>query len=235
MTRPRFTYLKLIAVGAVLAAALIPSTRPSTAKNETLPAAEAAPGADLTNEARVISKYADDLVRFDKQIEDTGKRARLVEADFDPLQRRSDELKGRLSQIQDAARETIRKLKAAGEWDDADTIPTGITDRGLRSILQERSFKQELEAASNGLTSHASEISTPLENLRKKLTSRYRADDVKFVSASYEVPAAFGFVSVRCSIQTVKTNIFVRTKLLPTSQTIMETWAACHPGQPYPF
>jgi len=236
MKTMRFSHLKLAAVFAVLAFALTGFIKTSTATNQPSPAIAATPGADVSNEARVISRYADELAAYDRQLAEAGKRARLVSADFDPLQRKSDDLKGRLSEVQSSVRELVRKLKAANEWEGLDTPPARITDPGLKALLQENSFKQVLEDAANGLTSRASEISTPLEDLRKKLTSRYDAGDVQFVRASYEAPAPFGFVSVRCSIQTIKVNIVLKLDGITGSNTLSrETWAACHPGQAYPF
>jgi hypothetical protein len=236
MKTVRFGYLKLAAVFAVLAIVLTGFMKTSTATNQTLPAVAAATGADVANEARVISRYADELASYDRQVVEAAKRARLVTADFDPLQRKSDDLKGRLSDVQNSVRELVRKLKAANEWENLDTPPARITDPGLKAVLQENSFKQVLEEASNGLTSRAGEISTPLEDLRKRLTSRYNSGDVRFVRASYEAPSPFGFVSVRCSIQTIKVNIVLKLDGITGSNTLSrETWAACHPGQAYPF
>jgi len=232
----RFGYLKLAAVFAVLAFALTGFIKTSTATNQPPVAITAAPGADVSNEARVISRYADELAAYDRQLGEAGKRARLVAADFDPLQRKSDDLKGRLSEVQNSIREMVRKLKAANEWDNLDAPPARVTDPGLKSVLQESSFKQVLEDSANGLTSRAGEISTPLEDLRKKLTSRNGIDNVQFIRASYEAPAPFGFVSVRCSIQTIKVNIVLKLDGITGSNTLSrETWAACHPGQAYPF
>lgn len=237
MNRVKIKVIKLMAIAAILATSLIPSIRTSTAKNQPSPVTTAVPDADLASEARVIAKYADDLAAYDKQSVELGKRARFVNADLEPLESKSADLKGRLSGVQSSVREIVRKLKAANEWDDLNTPPARITDQGLRSIYQESSFKQLLEESSNGLTGHASEISTPLENLRKRLTSRYDTPgDVQFVRAGYEAPAPFGFVSLRCSINTLKVNIAIRLPSVnPSSQLARETWAACHPGQAYPF
>ncbi len=237
MTRLKFRSLKLMVVIAVMAIALIPSMGNSTAKNHGWPMVITVPDADLASEARVIAKFADDLAAYDKQSVELGRRARIVNADLEPLQSKSDDLKGRLSEVQNSVREIVRKLKAANEWDDLNTPPARITDRGLRSIYQESSFKQLLEESSNGLTGHASEISAPLENLRKRLTSRYDTlGDVQFVRARYEAPAPFGFVSLRCSINTLKVKIAIKLPSVnPSSQLARETWAACHPGQAYPF
>jgi len=235
MNRMKFSYLKLMAVAAVLAVALIPSLGTSTATSQP---PLAALDVDISNEYRIIARYADDLVTYDKQAAELGKRARLVNSDFDPLQRKSDDLKGRLSEVQNAAGETVRKLKAANEWDDhLDTPPARITDPGLRALFQETSFKQLLVESSNGLTSHANEISTPVDNLRKRLTSQYGAgSDFRIIRATYEAPEPGKFVSLRCSINTLKVHIAIKLPSVnPSSQLAQETWAACHPGQPYPF
>lgn len=229
----RFSYLKVAAGLAVLAVALIGSNRSTTATI----ARAAAPGVDLANEYRVFARYSDDLVAYDNQVAAADKRTRLVSADFDPLQRKSDDLKGRLSEVQTAARETIRKFKAANEWNDLDKVPARITDAGVKALFQESSFRQDLEDAANGLTGHANEISSPLENLRQRLTSRYAADrEAQFIQAGYRAPAPFGFVSLRCSIQNIKFKIIMSSgTMTTTSQQGRDMWAACHPGQAYPF
>ena len=89
-------------------------TRPTPAVATMAPA----PDVDLRNEQQTISRYADDLIVYENQAAELGKRATLANTDFDPLQRKSDDLKGRLSGVQNAVREIVRKLKAANEWDD---------------------------------------------------------------------------------------------------------------------
>src|SRR5438045_2640135 len=121
MNRMKFSYLKLTAVAAVLAIALIPSMRSSTAKNNPSPLVTAVPDANLTSEEQVIGKYFDDFVAHDKQAAEIGKKARLVTADLDDIERKSNDLKGRLSGVQSAFGQIIQKLKAANEWNDLDT------------------------------------------------------------------------------------------------------------------
>src|SRR2546429_2122075 len=150
MIKSRFSYLKLTAVVAVLAMTLVPSVRRSTAKNQPSPVANAAPDADLANEERVLAKYFDDLFAYDKQAAELSKKASFVRADLDTLQRKSDDLKGRLSPLQNSIREIVRKLKAANEWEDLDiTTAAKITDASHKSFFQQTSFKQVLVEASN--------------------------------------------------------------------------------------
>jgi len=228
----KLSYLKWPAVIALLAVAIIPSTRTSKATNQPSPV-----GVDLATEYRVIAKYGDDLVAYDKQIAELGGRARLVSTDVDPLQTKAEDLKRRLSGVQSSVGQIVRKLKAANEWDDLDKLPARFSDPGFVALFRESSFKQDLEQASNGLTSHASEISTPLDNLRKRFNSGHHARrGVQFTGESYAAPSPFTFVSLKCSVLVLKSKIIIRLPSVnPSEAHIRETWAACHPGQPYPF
>src|SRR6266550_1881228 len=111
MNRVRFNYWKLTALVAVLAMSLIPSVRPSRAKNQPSPVATAAPDADLVNEDRVLAKYFDDLFAYHKQAAQLSKKGTLLSADLDPLQRQSDDLKRRLPDLQSVISEMVIKLK----------------------------------------------------------------------------------------------------------------------------
>ena len=233
MIKSRFSYLKLTAVVAVLAMTLVPSFRRSTAKNQPSPVANAAPDADLANEERALVKYFDDLVTYDKQTAQLSAKAKLVSADLDPLQRKSDELKGRLSGVQNAVREIVRKLKAANEWDNLNTtVAAGITDPRLKVYLEQDNFKQLLEESSNNLNSHANEISTPLDSLRKKLTSRTFSPygdgaDLQIVRTAYEAPAPMKFVSLRCSIGRMRIGLGIKLGRYPTGETVNRVAGAC--------
>src|ERR1051326_8448971 len=124
MIKSRFSYLKLAALIAAFAMTLGPYLRTS-AGNRVSPVT----GTDLSNEQRIIARYADDLAAYDKETQTLGKRARLVSSDLDGVQNRSEDLKRRLSEVQNAVREIVRKLKAANEFDDLDTsIVARITD-----------------------------------------------------------------------------------------------------------
>jgi hypothetical protein len=228
MIKSGFSYLKLAAVVAVLAITLIPSVRPSTATNQP----PAATGVDLANEDRVIAKYFDELVAYDKQTVQLSKRTSLVGADLDPLQRRSDDLKGRLSGLQDTIREIVKKLKAANEWDDLDiTTAAKITDGTSNTFFKQTSFKQLLEESSNNLTSHGNEISIPLDNLRKRLTSRYgNGADFQIVRAAYEAPAPVFFHSLRCTVGRIHIGIIHKLGGNPTKAVWEQVLSACDLG-----
>lgn len=233
MIKSGFSYLKLAAVVTALAMTLVPSMRTSTAKNAPAPVANTALGPDLANEERVIAKYFDDLIAYEKQAAEVGKRARLVCADLDSIQRQSDDLKGRLSGVQSAVGEIVKKLKAAHEWNDLDpSIAARITDASQRSFFQQSSFKQLLEGSSSDLSSHANEISLPVENLRKRLTSRTVSpygDDAQLVQAAFPGPAPFTFTSLRCTMAHIRIGLIHRLGRVPTQTTVDKALCACDP------
>jgi small-conductance mechanosensitive channel len=235
MNKSGFSYLKLTAVVAVLALTVIAGVRPSTATKQPL-VATAVPSADLANEERTLAKYFDDLVTYDKQTADLGKKASLVKADLDPLQRQSDDLKGRLSGLQNVIAEIVKKLKAAKEWDDLDTTTAAkITDARQKSFFGQDSFKQLLEESSSNLTGHGNEISLPLDNLRKKLTSRTLSPygdgaDLQIVRAAYEAPAPVFFHSLGCTVGRIHIGIIHKLGGDPLRKTWDQVLSACGIG-----
>ncbi|HEV8367157.1 MAG TPA: hypothetical protein VGQ39_04325 [Pyrinomonadaceae bacterium] len=235
MINSGFSRLKWTALVAVLALTVIAGGRPSTATNQPpLPAALVLK-AELANEERVLAKYFDDLIAYQKQVAEIGKKESLLKSDLDPLQRRSEDLKGRLSGVQNVIREIVKKLKAADEWNDLDiTTAAKITDAGQKSFFQQTSFKEILEESSNSLSSHGNQISLPLDNLRKKLTSRTASPygegaDFQIVRATYETPAPtpLAFVSLACSIGRVRSNLIHRLGGIVSNATNDQISCAC--------
>ena len=223
----RFGYLKFSAVVAVLATAFFGLMRPSTAEI----GSPAASGADVANEARLVSKYADELITYETQSAALGKRSAIVSTDIEPLQRKSDDLKLRLSGVQNAVRDIVRKLKAANEWNDADTrFAAKITDARLKSLLQQTSFKQDLENAASNLTSQANEISAPLDHLRKRVASRYdSAREAQFVRAAYSAPVPFESGSIGCRIGRLGLKIVIGVGGTPSKEQVERVFNRCHP------
>lgn len=233
MIKSGFSYLKLTAVLAVLAMALVPPMRTSAARTQPSPAATS--DANLANEERVIAKFCDDLVAYDKQVAELDKRERLAGTDLDALQRRSDELKGRLSGVQSAIGEIIRKLKTANEWDDLDArLAAKITYTDVRrSFLQQSSFKQLLEDSASGLTSRRNEIGLPLDSLRKRLTSRDGTGvDLQIVRAGYTAPARPLYLEkLQCALGKVRLKVVVKNGGLPADDVWRNVWINCNVGQ----
>jgi hypothetical protein len=231
MIKSGFSFVKLSAVVAVLAVALVPSVHSSMAGNTPM---FVTPGADLAlaNEERVLAKYFDDLFAYETQCVQLGKRAAVANVDLNPLQTRSDDLKGRLSEVQGTVREIVRKLKAANEWDDIDTTTSaGIDDPGLKSLFQRTSLKRLLEDSSNNLGGQANEISSPLDKLRKRLTSRYGDSfEVQFVRAAYAAPAMSAEDSLGCKIGQMRLRIAIKIGSTPSKDVSKRIFDRCHPN-----
>lgn len=230
MNRTKSGYLRIMAVAAVLAVALIPAMRSSDAKKQ--PPIVAPAGADLANEDRVIGKYFDDLIAYQQECWEAKKRTALRGSDLDPLQRKSDDLKNRLSDVQNAIREVVRKLKAAGEWDDLDTkLLASTTDSARRSFFQESSFKADLEYAATNLSSQKDEISLPLDNLRKRVA---RATPGPYSEGKFAiVPAAYrpsmANMSFSCRLGAVRIKLIQKLGGNASCQTTDAVSCACNP------
>lgn len=207
MINARLSYLKLAALSAVFAMTLIPYLRTSAGSRPSLTTA----GTDLKTEERIIAKYFDDLILYNKQTAQLGKKARLVNADLDDVQRRSNDLKTRLSEVQNAVREIVKKLKAANEWDDLDpNLVARITDARDKSYFQQNSFKKLLDEASNDLTSYGSDITTPVDNLRRKLTSRTDSPYRGALIRTHHAAVPFGKSGLQCVIGNVQLGLIWR-------------------------
>jgi hypothetical protein len=154
-------------VCALMATVFAPGVRSSVAI--TAPVAKA----DLSAELRTIDSFGDDLFKLDKRSGELTKKATVSRAEFDSLQTSADALKRRLSDLQNAARAIITKLKASGEFDDLDSkVGAAISEASIRTRFNQSSLKRELEWAAGGLTNDADQITGPLENLRRKVSQR---------------------------------------------------------------
>ena len=237
MIKSRFSFFKWTPFVVLLAIAFTLSMRSSTAKSELSPAADSPPiNVDLTNEERVLGKYLDDVVNYEHECKLIGQRARLVSGDLDSVQRRSSELKDRLTEVQNAFREVVRKLKAANEWDNLNTtLAARITDQKERRDFEDLNFKQLLDDGSNTLTNHSNEISGPFENLRRRVVSRtvspYGDGAAAIVSAAYHPPAPPMFIaSLKCLIASARMGIVTAmgNHLNPHSTDVQS--CACNQG-----
>jgi len=228
MIKARRSYSKLIAAVAILAVTQIPAVRIFAAKAQP-PAAEA----DLRNEHRLITKYLEDLSAYDKEAAELGKRQRLVAADIEPVERKSHDLTARLSGVQDAIREIVKKLKASNEWDDLDqNLVSRITSARDKSFFQQNSFKKFLEDGSRDLVSHDTEISAPLENLRRKLTSQTRSPyrEAQIVNAAYVTPAPFFGAFGKCLMANIQLGLTWRLGGQESQKNQNQRLCYCDPG-----
>jgi hypothetical protein len=176
------------------------------------------------------------LSAFDKGCAQLSIRAQLHASDIDPLQRKSDDLRQRLSDVQGIIGQIIRKLKAASAWEDLDQkVLARVTDPRQRALFQPNGLKAALEEAAASLGTHASEISTPLDNLRRKLTSQSLVGDrsASVVLAGYRPSSPSPLISpsrLRCLGGKIRIGLIFRLGGRPTDTTFDEVCCACGCG-----
>ena len=229
------TRLKLAVIAGLLAVALVASLRSTTATIQPSASDSAAFGVDTSNEERVIGKYLDDLFSYQIECHQASRRQVLRTADIEPLQRKSDDLKNRLSDVQNAVREVIRKLKAANEFDDLDSkLLARVTDANRRSFFQESSFKGDLEYAASNLSSQRDEISLPLDGLRKRVarTTSYAEGSGTLVMAAYHPPTTMFGLGLACRLGQVRLKLIERNggNISNSPATCDAISCACKPG-----
>jgi len=207
MTKQRFNYRKLTAIAAVVATILVQVLSTSVATTSASPSVTFT-DADLNSESRTLDSFVGDLVKFDKKSVELGKKASLTRAEFAGQEQSANDLKRRVSEIQTALREAIRKLKAAGQWDNLDqTLLAKISDPKFQSIVRNEGFKKTVEDAASGLD--ANQISTPLDVLRNKVQGAVlepgtSLQALRAVRVAYTPsPAMFG-LNLRCRLSSIR-------------------------------
>lgn len=201
------------------------------------PALATTAGAELTSELQTLDTYVDDLITFNKKCAGLSRKQSLTGPELDPLQRNGDDLKLRLSRVQNALGDIVRKLKAAGQWDDLDAkVLATITDTRVQAQFRETSFKQELENAATRLSNNANEISKPLEALRRKVAARARDEVVSQDAQFHVVQVAYNpggptvkFVSLGCSLANLRLGISGFVHGRPSHDAYQNVTCACAP------
>jgi peptidoglycan hydrolase CwlO-like protein len=236
MKTSRITYRQITALCAILTLTLVSGATFTPAHPTATNRAAAAPDlrGDLSSEARALESFCDELAAFDKQLAQLNKKASVLRTDIDPLQRKSGDLKGRVSGVQNTLREIIRKLKAANAWDDLDAKTlANVTDGKSRTIFQQSSLKKNLEEAAANLGSQANDISNPLDNLRKKLAGQTFAParDFSVVRVAYTPPTPMFFAGLRCTLGTIRLGLIHRLGGNANNATLDTVSCACNPDK----
>ena len=190
-----FSSRKAVAVAALvaIAVALLQNGAPHYASNSE--------DLNLRAETQVLESFFNDLVAYHKECAQLGKRPNLVRTEIEGVERKSQDLQQRLSNLQNAARNLLNKLKAANRWDTLNQdIVANLSDPQERSFFQSINFKAEIEDAAATIGSRGKEIGVPVENLRRKLASRSWSENesVLVVRAAYAPPVALANASLLC-------------------------------------
>lgn len=198
----RMNYGKLMSLCAILAVLLAPIPAPSVA-------AAAGNSIDLNSEIRTLDTFVTDLGRLDKKRVELGKKESLTRAEFAVLQNSTDDLKRRLSTVNNTIQGIIRKLKAAGQWDNLDTtVQAKLEDAKFQGLFRRLGFKQILDNATASLAGDADEISQPLEPLRNRVKAQaqdgvsHSALALRAVRVAYE--PALSTTSFRCRVSLLR-------------------------------
>jgi hypothetical protein len=134
---------------------------------------------DLNSEGRILDDFVNDLGRFDKRSAELGRKVSLTADEFSTHQRLADDLRRRVSTVQDALRQIVAKLKGGGQFDNLDqTMLAKVSDPDFQAIVRREGFKKVLEEAASRLSNSASEVVSLPDILRNKV--RARAADAIF-------------------------------------------------------
>ena len=165
---------------------------------------------DLSSESRTLDSFVTDLAKFDRKGVELGKKASLTRAEFAAHEQSANDLKLRVTGIQNALRDAIRKLKAAGQWDNLDqTVLANISDSRFQAFVRSEGFKKTVEETASGLSNDANQISAPLDVLRNKVQGLVLQPITpslasRAVRAAYTPPPAMLTFNLRCRLAGVR-------------------------------
>jgi hypothetical protein len=159
----------MIAIAVLAAIALLLSANLTTSAR-----AIAGPVADvdLKAESSTLDAFLTDLVKFDKKGVELARKSTLTQSEFVTYEQSASDLRRRVSSVQDAFRQTIAKLKAAGLYDNIDqTVLAGNGSSKFQAIARRDGFKKTLEEVASGVAGAANEISVS-DSLRGKVRAQ---------------------------------------------------------------
>jgi hypothetical protein len=210
MTR---TNRRVMTIAALAAIVLLQSVHLATsARAISSPAADL----DLRAECATLDAFLADLVRFDKRGVELGKQASLTQPELVAYEKSANDLKSRVSSVQNALRQTITKLKAAGLYDNIDqTVLSRITNSRFQAIARRDGFKKTLEEVASGVAGAANEISVP-DSLRSKVRAQLHDPNfepgntalaARAVRVAYSVAPLMFTATFKCKVALVRFGI----------------------------
>lgn len=203
------------------------------AQNVTMSQATASPSVqrstsnvvNLDNEVRVLDRFVDDWANIFKQHGVLNKRAAITSGEFDAFKSSSEGLRNRCSEFQTAIRDLVQKLKDADRWNALDDeLLAKTNNQKLISSFRETGGPKRLlaEASSSFCSGTTSEITGPVESLRRKLSAQVRDSsfDQGLVRVSYAPEPPVFQKAFRClgSIARVYGRMIIGDKNYENSQ-----------------
>ena len=244
MIKARLTHTRLTVMCLVAAALAVPAGKSiATTSGMTSPIASAGTAlsdAEISSESRLLDAFVTDLGRFDKKTADLARKVSFTSSELEGQQRVADDLKRRLSAVQNALRQIIIKLKASGQWDRLDeAVLAEVSDPVFRELSRRESFKRTLEDAASGLTNSANDISKPLDALRSKVKAQLQEPVSEPASArlaarplpvSYSSAGPVFNVSFKCRVAFLRVGFSRAINSSGQASTFATTAVRCYCG-----
>ena len=194
MTKSKLKLTALFAVFALLGALSVGSSRATSSPAAT----NTLPEVNINSELQTLNSFGDDLSRLDKKRAGLIKRSSVSDTEFTSVKNDHDALRRRVSQLPNAIRSIIQKLKAAGRWDkfDAELLASTKDEKFKASVAEFGGARRLFEDVASQLDRSASEdeILGSLDDVRKKVAAhaqeqffepRLPAAEFRLVAASY--------------------------------------------------
>jgi hypothetical protein len=194
MTKSKLKLTALFAVFALLGALSVGSSRATSSPAAT----NTLPEVNINSELQTLNSFGDDLARLDKKRAGLIRRSSVSDTEFTSVKNDHDALRRRVSQLPNAIRSIIQKLKASGRWDtfDADLLASTKDEKFKASVAEFGGARRLFEDVASQLdrSDSADEILGSLDDVRKKVAAhaqeqffepRLPAAEFRLVAASY--------------------------------------------------
>lgn len=194
MTKSKLKLTVLFAVFALLGALSVGSSTATSSPAAT----NTLPDVNINSELQTLNSFGDDLVRFEKKRAGLIRRSSVSDTEFTSVKNDHDALRRRVSQLPNAIRSIIQKLKASGRWDtfDADLLARTKDEKFKASVAGFGGARRLFEDVASQLDRSDSEdeILGSLDDVRKKVAAhaqeqffepRLPAAEFRIVAASY--------------------------------------------------
>jgi len=195
MTKTKFSYRNLIVLCVAVAIVAVWGVRMSTATSSSPAPTNVLPDVNIASELSTLGSLGDDLAKFDKKRAQLGKKNSVSGTEFNLLKNDHDALKQRLSQVPNAIRSIINKLKAAGKWDtfDEDLLASSTDEKFKASVREFGGARKLFEDGASQLGGSAAgeEIIGSLDDVQKKVAgNRFfewgsQESEFRLVAAAY--------------------------------------------------